>query len=630
MSHGTLSHLPSTKHHGSHDDSGAQSVMKASFNQPISMFHTLSAIREADPSAIPLSAVMTASLSGPKTGITFIPPMNCNPTIVSPPVTARMATMFSAAARQLPDYFNWADHENVAKSKGWGLRDVEKLGAYTQDPPNQLSCGSCWAVSSASSLSDRIAIQTQGKNPVLSATMALGCVGDVDGAQLSSNGTNGCNGGFPSAAAALFLQSGTVSEACSDYAWCSTSGECSGGGGGGDLNRLIPKCAAQMNSCLKCDNARSSSFGYGGSSCENTAQPHTMSEVKLGAEGTASVSLTDIAHIKADVFLNGPVVVAMAVYQDFFTAPALGYWKKTKGVYINSPAPDAPYSAGGINRPPVSGYHAVVVVGWGVERGVEDWRDPAKRMDVPYWIVRNSWGTGWNPSNKVGDAGFRMPGHWKHAMTQTVDGMEFNGEIGIDRPVSVAGSRQMIGGATSFVPMGKRAPPPSGGGGGSGGKQESWECSGKGSKTKCKRRKDAKGAFLTKEACVAHCTKPKPKPNPKPDPEPGPGPDPAKNKKGGGDGDEEKKEIGSGENADDRFECNDITGACARSEHGVTRGACKVTCSVNPSKVTGIALGAVVGAALLAVVVWVCVKYGAPENRDRNRNRSNASSMYDF
>ena len=59
---------------------------------------------------------------------------------------------------------------------------------------------------------------------------------------------------------------------------------------------------------------------------------------------------------------NGPIEVAFNVYQDFMNYKS--------GVYI--------HKSGSF-----LGGHAVKAVGWGVEGGNK------------YWIIANSWGTGW-------------------------------------------------------------------------------------------------------------------------------------------------------------------------------------------------------------------------------------------
>jgi len=80
-----------------------------------------------------------------------------------------------------------------------------------------------------------------------------------------------------------------------------------------------------------------------------------------------SRSFEDIESIKLEIMTNGPVQAGFMVYADF---------KEYKsGVYVQ-------------NSSKLLGGHAVKVVGWGVENGVE------------YWRVANSWGPAW------GEAGF--------------------------------------------------------------------------------------------------------------------------------------------------------------------------------------------------------------------------------
>ena len=454
MSHGALNDI---SHKGNEDPPNSDdTVMKTSYNQSISMFATMSALREKDPANIPMSAVMTVSNPmHPLTGITFIPPLNANPTIVSPGLEPHLTAVFALVASIIPSYFNWFDLDNVAEVKKWGKRDVSKYGPYLQEVPNQMGCGCCWAVSSASALSDRTAIRGQTRNTPLSPTLTMSCIGSVSGDVVESRASNGCNGGFPADAASLFGEYGTVSAECSSYDWCSTSSSCKSGGT--DLNALMPHCRQQQNQCITCTSS-DSGWANGRTSCTTLEKvSHKLHKVKKKSDGTYSTSLTNINDIKTDVFQNGPVVVAMAVYQDFY---ASGGWAQTNGVYINMQSRNAPYSAADMNTT-LAGYHAVVIVGWGVEKDVKNWAGGGKG-DISYWIVRNSWADTWNAGNTVTDSHgkkLRMPGYWKHAMTQNFKGMELNEAIGMDKPIRVGS--QFIGGGTSFIPdIEEVAPPP--------------------------------------------------------------------------------------------------------------------------------------------------------------------------
>jgi cathepsin B len=74
-----------------------------------------------------------------------------------------------------------------------------------------------------------------------------------------------------------------------------------------------------------------------------------------------------IDDVKTDIQTNGPIETWFAVYDDFFNYKS--------GIY----SPTSPF---------LVGYHAVEVLGWGVEGGVK------------FWIAANSWNTGW------GDKGY--------------------------------------------------------------------------------------------------------------------------------------------------------------------------------------------------------------------------------
>jgi cathepsin B len=84
----------------------------------------------------------------------------------------------------------------------------------------------------------------------------------------------------------------------------------------------------------------------------------------------------DVESIKNLIASSGPVETGFTVYEDFFAY--------SSGVYQ--------HVSGG-----VAGGHAVKILGWGTESGVD------------YWLCANSWGTGWGMSGffkiKQGDCG---------------------------------------------------------------------------------------------------------------------------------------------------------------------------------------------------------------------------------
>jgi cathepsin B len=74
--------------------------------------------------------------------------------------------------------------------------------------------------------------------------------------------------------------------------------------------------------------------------------------------------------IKRDIYKNGPVVAATQVYVDFLTYKS--------GVYVKSDD---------VAR--FTGFHAVKIIGWGVESENEG------NKGNKYWLIQNSWGEDW-------------------------------------------------------------------------------------------------------------------------------------------------------------------------------------------------------------------------------------------
>jgi len=134
-------------------------------------------------------------------------------------------------------------------------------------------------------------------------------------------GNYGCNGGYLDRAWDFFENTGVVSDACLPYV--------SGGGSS-------PSCAT---------------------ACTTTAKYE-----KYHCLGGSRVECTSADCIKKEISTNGPMETGFDVYQDFFNY-AGGVYQHVAGGY-----------AGG---------HAVKMLGWGSENGVD------------YWICANSWNTSW-------------------------------------------------------------------------------------------------------------------------------------------------------------------------------------------------------------------------------------------
>jgi len=84
--------------------------------------------------------------------------------------------------------------------------------------------------------------------------------------------------------------------------------------------------------------------------------------------------MTKPDQIKYEILNNGPVETTFTVYQDFFSYKS-GVYQHVTGDY--------------------DGGHAIKVLGWGTENGVD------------YWLCANSWNTSWGDNGffkiKVGD-----------------------------------------------------------------------------------------------------------------------------------------------------------------------------------------------------------------------------------
>lgn len=135
---------------------------------------------------------------------------------------------------------------------------------------DQVNCGSCWAFSGSSTLSDRFCVATNGKlKPILSPQDMISCD--------SSN--FGCDGGQLDRAWEYLEKNGVVEENCFPYQ--SANG------------RTIPNCL--QGNCLN------SNFHF----------------VKYKARINTSKPFQCSTQIKKEIYVNGPIQTGFQVYEDF-------------------------------------------------------------------------------------------------------------------------------------------------------------------------------------------------------------------------------------------------------------------------------------------------------------------------
>jgi hypothetical protein len=352
-----------------------------------------------------LRYALTGKLSlphGPQiAGRDYIPP--CNAWLKTPRLPRN--PIVKLASVTLPQNFSWHIQSQVNRYHPAFMN--KKVIMPVQ---NQEQCGSCWAWSTSTALSDRFSIANGGNNPQLgpSALLAWSVSGDknnkvkVDGQNTSIG--DGCNGGIPGAALyALGTYTYAVPQTCwNAAAWCSGDDVASGIWG-----QNKGKCVNSQGNSETCPYPTSSSSNaisvYQTSTQKASSKNPFGSVYRLGPSGNS----TDYSDIQQSLFTKGPLPTGFAVYADFMD----GGWDQTQGIYCHVNTSKSKDNSLYINTMgsndnanQVAGGHAVVIVGWGVAT------IPNKRPDgtpllkelnsstwtIPYWWVRNSWGPDWS------------------------------------------------------------------------------------------------------------------------------------------------------------------------------------------------------------------------------------------
>jgi len=208
--------------------------------------------------------------------------------------------------------------------------------------PDQSACGSCWAVSSASVMSDRVCIGSNGevKTPISANDLISCCYSCGDG----------CDGGWPDETFYTWQSDGVVTGSgylqdtgCSPYPFpvCEHHSP---------TKTKYPQCATDIYDTPKCSKK-----------CQSSYSDKTYKQDKTFGQSPVFFTL-DNENVQKEIQANGPVVFTFDVYEDFELYSG-GIYQHTTGDYL--------------------GGHAVRCIGWGVENG------------TPYWLIANSWNEDW-------------------------------------------------------------------------------------------------------------------------------------------------------------------------------------------------------------------------------------------
>ncbi|XKL62020.1 hypothetical protein PGB90_001853 [Kerria lacca] len=226
--------------------------------------------------------------------------------------------------RNLPTNFD-------ARKKWYFCNSISKIR-------DQGSCGSCWAIAVASTITDRICIHSKGNiKTYISEEDLLACCTECG---------SGCNGGNPVKAWKYWKKYGIVTG--SDY---------------GSNKGCKPYSVAP---CIHSDSRNCSDYVPTPTcvlTCKSHYQKNYWNDLYYGYLIYSIVS--DETQIMTEVMYNGPVQTHMTLYEDFL--------RYNSGIYSPS------------RYTKKISEHSVKIIGWGTDT----------TTNTDYWIVVNSFNRNW-------------------------------------------------------------------------------------------------------------------------------------------------------------------------------------------------------------------------------------------
>jgi C1A family cysteine protease len=326
---------------------------------------------------------------------------------------------FRASKVSLPEY--WANYDP----------NVSKYAAIVTKPQNQQKCGSCFAFAVATAMNDVFIFGDDlDFNPDISPLSVLSCLTDNPDCNAQ------CGGGNPICILHQVEKQGLTTNHCMNYdKFCDNDTNCYTPAkkafdektkifkeDAPIVDSNIPSCGC----CPSCDN-----FSY-----------YIKDVTLISINGGLNIDPhPDAVQLVKEHLLNrGSAVSGFIVYSNFVHDISNGKFEKTNGVYIETENYSSDPNA---NPKEFMGCHAIVVVGWGIEKSDIKLDDGSILKNTPYWIVRNSWTANWG-----------LNGYFKIAMSQVQNGKKINQDtaLGTINDVLIGNQKAEMGGIIIFEP----------------------------------------------------------------------------------------------------------------------------------------------------------------------------------
>lgn len=372
------------------------------------------------------SRILRASKEGEEIPMyTQLAPMNAELTFSQNPSNFKTPAPHLRASRTpLPE--NWNNYTPQGNNP-------QKYLLSTR-PENQQKCGSCFAFASATTINDVFVFgKNMNFNPDISPMSIMACIKDPAQQQ--------CNGGNPMPILNHISNEGITTnncmnytEICDQYSACHTLEKKAFDEKNQNTKMIIPPCG-----CCQEEKCNNSNFKY-------FIEKPVLVSVNDARDENGNIipgHIDGVELIKQHLYTYGSAVCGFIVYANFVHDKSNGDFEKTRGIYIESENYMDMDKNKNLAPNKILGCHAVVIVGWGIEKNEIKLEDGTIIKETPYWIIRNSWGTKWG-----------LNGYFKLAMYQKVGEKEINPTTCFERyhNLTVEGKKYIIGGVILIKP----------------------------------------------------------------------------------------------------------------------------------------------------------------------------------